>query len=277
MNNAGDKPVEAMAMNTNTKLVDVVKNKVDTLVTEGALHFPPNYSASNALYEAWLIIQDTKDKNGNSVLDVCTGASVVNAMLNTVIQGLSPKKRQIYYIPYGNQLQALRSYFGTIAVTKRLPGVKDVYAVIVYEKDVFEAHLEKDSWKIDKHESRIENADPDAIKAAYAVIEKEDGSQYIEIMNKKQIDASWNKSKTSKTVHKEFPDQMAKRTVINRACKMFANTSDDSDLLIGAFVDTGEPYDNTEVTVNRARDDKRLSALNAALLDNVLDESEDDA
>ena len=45
---------------------------------------------------------------------------------------------------------------------------------------------------------------------------------------------SWSKAKT-KNVQKDFPQEMAKRTVINRAAKAFINTSDDSDLLIEAI------------------------------------------
>ena len=73
------------------------------------------------------------------------------------------------------------------------------------------------------------------------------------------------KSRSSKqTVHKEFPDQMAKRTVINRACKMFFNTSDDSDLLIDSFNATGDVYDNEEniPDVVEKPADSRLQALN---------------
>ena len=63
-------------------------------------------------------------------------------------------------------------------------------------------------------------------------------------MTKKQIDKSWSKAKT-KNVQIDFPDQMAMRTVINRAAKIFVNTSDDSDLFAGAINNTiAEEYDN---------------------------------
>ena len=63
-------------------------------------------------------------------------------------------------------------------------------------------------------------------------------------MTKKQIDKSWSKAKT-KNVQIDFPDQMAMRTVINRAAKMFINTSNDSDLFAGAINSTiADEYDN---------------------------------
>jgi recombination protein RecT len=65
-------------------------------------------------------------------------------------------------------------------------------------------------------------------------------------MNKQQIDKAWSKSKTGASVAKEFPEDMCKRTVINRAAKHFVNTSDDSDLLIDAFYkSSGAEFDDT--------------------------------
>lgn len=46
-------------------------------------------------------------------------------------------------------------------------------------------------------------------------------------------------------VQQNFGQEMAKRTVLNRAAKMFINTSDDSDLLSGAINQTTEnEYDD---------------------------------
>ena len=46
-------------------------------------------------------------------------------------------------------------------------------------------------------------------------------------------------------MQKDVSQEMAKLTVLNRAAKMFINTSDDSDLLTGAINDTTEnEYDD---------------------------------
>src|SRR5690625_7696181 len=69
-------------------------------------------------------------------------------------------------------------------------------------------------------------------------------------MTRKEIDASWGQSKTGQAVHKKFPQEMAKRTVINRAAKAFINTSDDSDLLVDAINrSTENEYDNERIDV----------------------------
>lgn len=247
------------------EMVDSVQHKIDELAQSNGLNFPKNYSAANALRSAWLMIQQTKDMNNRPALEVCTRESIANAMLNTVVMGLNPGKKQVYYIVYGNKLEAQRSYFGTMAVTKRVHGVGDIWADVVYDGDTFKIDKHRGGWEILTHESDFMNIDPEKIVAAYCTIEMEDGRTYTEVMNMAQIQKSWSKSRSSKqTVHKEFPDQMAKRTVINRACKMFFNTSDDSDLLIDAFNATGDVYDNEEniPDVVEKPADSRLQALN---------------
>lgn len=240
-------------------IIDLVEAKVKEFQTTGELSFPPSYSPSNALKSAWLIIQETQDRDKKPALSVCTRESVANALLDTVIQGLSPAKKQVYYIVYGNKLTAMRSYFGTIAVTKRLSGVEDVFAQVIYKGDDFEYTIDRGSKKILKHEQKLENIDPQNIVGAYCTIyyraTTADGvpeiREYTEIMSKAQIETAWKKSKTGGSVQKEFPEEMAKRTVINRTCKMFANTSDDSDLLIESFNRTAGGDFDKESTVEQ--------------------------
>ena len=255
-----------MTAHTESKeMIDSVLFKVNKMEREGNISFPPRYNPGNALRSAWLQIQEAKDMNNRPALEVCTKESVANALLNTVIQGLSPAKNQVYYIVYGNQLQAQRSYFGTMAATKRIPGVLDVWADVVYEGDQFQAKKVHGGWQVIQHESAPENIDPQKIRYAYAVVELEDEEPFTEIMTWAQIQQSWAKSRSkAQTVHKEFPDQMAKRTVINRACKMFFNTSDDSDHLIEAFNATGDriEVDSREVALEEK---KKLNALNDEL------------
>ena len=77
-------------------------------------------------------------------------------------------------------------------------------------------------------------------------------------MTKKQIKVSWNQSKTH-DVQNKFGSEMAKRTVLNRAAKMFINTSDDSDhLLTGAINDTtSNEYDDERRDVTPVEDEKQ--------------------
>lgn len=234
-------------------IADIVLNRVKDLQKDGGLHSPANYSCSNALKSAWLILQDTLDKDKKPVLQTCTQLSIMNSLLDMVIQGLSPVKKQCYFIAYGNVLKLSRSYMGTVAVTKRLKGIKDVKAYCIYEGDEFEQEYDLDTatLKITKFNPKFENIDITKIKGAFAVVVGENGPIHTEVMNITQIRMAWSKSKTGGQVHKDFAEEMAKKSVINRACKMFANTSDDSDVLIEAFNNSDEKtYDENDLVGN---------------------------
>lgn len=235
-------------------ITEEVLTKINYFKTKNELITPPGYVPENALKSAYLMLQETVDKDKRSVLQTCSKASIANTLLDMVIQGLSPAKKQCYFVAYGGRLQLMRSYMGTVAVTKRLKRVKDVKAFCIYEGDEFETEFDINSAtiKISKFNPKFENVDITKIKGAFAVILGEEGILHTEIMNMNQIRNSWNQgyAKGSSGAHKNFTDEMSKKTVINRACKMFANTSDDSDLLIEAFNNSDRELEEKEVIEN---------------------------
>ena len=134
-----------------------------------------------------------------------------------------------------------RSYFGTVAALKRLTNVSKVKAEVIHEGDVFEIGSNEDmEMVVTKFEPKFENIDKPII-GAFAMIKLEDGSVSYTVMTKAEIDKSWQQSRNKNNkVQQNFGQEMAKRTVLNRAAKMFINTSDDSDLLTGAINNTTE-------------------------------------
>lgn len=216
-------------------ITDQVTTKVAAMQREG-LALPSNYSPANALKSAFFAMTNAP---GGNLLEKCSKESIANALLDMTIQGLSPAKTQCYFIPYGQTLKLTRSYFGTMAVVKRLKGVKNIWANVIYEGDTFDIEIDAQGHeRLVKHDTSFLNRD-NAIIGVYAIIEKDDGEQFLTTMTRKEIDKAWSKAKT-KNVQNDFPQEMAKRTVINRAAKAFINTSDDSDLLIEAIRSTTE-------------------------------------
>lgn len=215
-------------------ITDNVLNRINNMQSEGSLQVPDNYSPENALKSAYLKLLEVKTKKGDPVLQACTQESIANSLLEMVVQGLNPMKNQGYFIPYGNQLTFTRSYLGTIAITKRLPGVEDVKGYALYKDDIFETEFDlfSGSLKVKKYTPNIKNRNPKDLIGAFALIIGEEDILHMEYMDMDQIRAAWNMGamKGNSGAHKQFPDQMAIRTVINRACKMYANTSDDSDI-----------------------------------------------
>lgn len=225
-------------------ITDVVNKKIESLQSEG-LALPQNYSHSNALKSAFFKLQETVDRSGKPALEVCTKESIANALLDMVVQGLSPAKTQCYFIVYGTKLQLNRSYFGTQAVLKRLSNVKDIWANVIFEGDDFVYEIDHGRDKLVSHGTKFENRD-NKILGAYAVIKTTEDEELLTVMTRKEIETAWSQGKT-KNVQEKFPTEMAKRTVINRAAKAFINTSDDSDLLVESINNTTEnEYDNQE-------------------------------
>ena len=207
---------------------DTIIKRVGQLQQEDGLKLPSNYNVGNALKMAWLKLKQVTDKDKKHV---CTKESVANALLDMVIQGLSPAKSQCYFIIRGTELTLMRSYFGTVAVMKRLSGIEDVFAQVIYKDDIFEYQISGGNLVVTKHEQKLQNIDMQKIIGAYSVIVK-NGQPRCEIMTWEQIQTAWKKTSNGGSVQREYPDQMAKRTVINRGAKMYVNTSDDEDILI---------------------------------------------
>lgn len=201
---------------------------------------PPNYSLGNTLSNAYY---ELKNSSSGNLLSQCTDESIYISLLDMVAQGLSPAKKQCYFIKYGDKVQLRRSYFGTMKVVKELNEVKDIWAGVIFEGDVFKSEIVNGRRRFVSHESDWENQD-NPIKGAYCIIKDINNEEYLTIMTKKQIDKAWSKAKT-KNVQVDFPDQMAMRTVINRAAKSFINTSNDSSYFVEALNRTTEnEYDN---------------------------------
>lgn len=247
-NKSGAQPAPAQQPQQNVPVVlkdvvDSVLAKITKFEETGELKLPANYSAANALKSAWLILQETKDRSDRPALVVCTKQSIANALLDMVVQGLSPMKKQCYFIVYGNKLTLQRSYLGTLAIAKRVGGVLTAVANCVYEGDgfIFSVDPQTGLKKIVKHEQTLETLDANKVKGAYAILVTDDGRVIVEIMNITQIKQAWMQGATKggSPAHKNFGDEMAKKTVIGRACKLLIGMSDDSALF-------DEP-DDTEV------------------------------
>ena len=213
-------------------IVDSVQKRIAEMQNSGSIELPNNYSVGNALKSAYLILQETQTKDKKPVLQACTQESIANSLLDMATQGLNPSKGQCYFIAYGNKLTMSRSYLGTIALTKRIKGVKDVKGYAVYKDDKFELGFDilAGKQKILEFCPSL-NRDSKNLIGAFALILGENEILHTEYMDINQIHNAWNRGnmKGNSGAHKNFADQMAIKTVINRACKFYVSTSDDSD------------------------------------------------
>lgn len=204
--------------------------KIEAFQKSGELTLPKDYNPENALKSAYIILSDPK----NNILEKCTKPSIAEALLKMVVYGVSPIKKQCYFIPYGDKLECSISYAGNIVSAKRYGNLKSIKGNAIFEGDEFEFEVDSQTGrrKVIKHKQTLESVGSNRLKGAYAVYELNDGTIDVEVMNINQIRAAWAQggSKGNSPAHKNFEDQMGIKTVINRACKLLISSSDDSVL-----------------------------------------------
>ncbi|OYD41133.1 RecT family recombinase [Sphingobacterium cellulitidis] len=225
---------QSVAVVEEKNITTQVLNKINAFQSSGEIRIPKDYSPENALKSAWLILQDTKDRNNNPVLQSCTKESIANSLLKMVVWGLSPLKKQGDFIAYGQNLDFSPEYTGNLVLAKRYGGLINHSQKAIFKGDEFEFETDLEfpyRTRIVKHKRTLESMGGEVIGAWFAY-ELSDGTKDVEIMNMAQIRAAWNQGqmKGNSGAHKNFTDQMAIKTVINRGCKLIIRGSDDSVL-----------------------------------------------
>ena len=233
-----EKKDEKTSIQKFENISEQVLSRIEQFQKDGSMILPKNYSVENHMKSAWLALQEVEDKEHHKALQICTKESIANSLLDMVLQGLSVSKKQGYFIVYGNKLIFQRSYFGTIALAKRAGGmVSEPVANVIYDGDDFQYEIDPKTAKVAiiKHSQKLENIDNSKIKGAYALVTLADGTTQVTIMSIQQIRAAWGQGATkgNSPAHKNFAEEMAKKTVIGRACKAIINSSDDAWLYDG--------------------------------------------
>lgn len=215
-------------------ITDTVFNTLSVYQQQGTVSFPQNYSVGNALKAAYLIYQNDKK------LQACTNASVANALLDMCIGGLNPSKNQCYFVPMGDQCTLMTSYFGKQTMVKRIKGVIDVRADVIYKNTGYELTVDdygNDDIKIISP-CPLEERKSENIIGSWAKIildpEVWGVDTYTAIMTLEDVQNAWSMGSAygKSKAHQKFMGEMAKKSAINRCIKNFINTRDDQDILI---------------------------------------------
>lgn len=233
----------------NNSFIDGLTQQLNEKCKYG-LTFPEDYNVANALMGAYLVLKETNDKNGKPILETCSQPSIANSLMDMATLGLSVQKKQGYFIAYGGKCQFQKSYFGNITIARRY-GLKSINAEVVYADDDFAYHIDDGVKVLDKHVQKLENIDNTKIIGAYAVVTMMDGTKMLEVMNMAQIKQAWQQGygyKEGSGTHSKFTDQMAKKTVINRALKGIINTH--GDVFVQEADEHTEDIDQAEAIVS---------------------------
>ena len=219
--------------NQERNITDGVLTRVNQLTNKKELVLPQNYSPENALKFAFL------DLKANNLLNTDKDA-LANALLNMVVQGLSPQKKQCYFINYGGKVNLMRSYHGDRAVAKLSGLVKDIQAYVIYEGDEVNITYDAETNYMQvEHKTNFKNWN-NKIVGAYAVAVMPDDSKRYDLMTIERIRKSWNMSsnKQNNKLQNDFGDEGCKRTVTRHLVKNLFNQSTDESLLVNSIAET---------------------------------------
>lgn len=227
VNNA---PAQSQAQPQTTSVV-ISKAAADAqsymkqMTEKGGLVVPENYSVINAITGATFKLQEINNgkSGGYKTLEdgICTQVSIATALKSMLTKGEDIAQGHGYFIIRGKQLCYDESYLGCLHRVYRDTNVTKVNAQIIYADDDFSFTSDNGNYRILRHESKLANIDLTKIVGAYAVVMSGDKVKHVEIMTMDMIRKAWAMSQNSNgKIFTDYPDQMAKRTVIKRACKI---------------------------------------------------------
>lgn len=258
---AGKEIVQTDNTLVNNKFIDALSKQIEEKRKYG-MTFPKDYNPSTALTGAYLILKETCDRSGKSILDTCSQASIASALLQMVTLGLEAQSKQCYFIAYNGKCQLQKSYFGNVTIARRL-GLRTINADVIYDGDVFEYSKKDAVTYIDKHIQKFENIDSGKVIGAYAVATLEDGRKITEIMTVKQIKLAWGQKpggykETAWDTHVKFFEEMSKKTVSNRLLKRIVNTF--GNAYVNNTFDSVEEQENTDMIKAEAKEEIETNA-----------------
>lgn len=219
---------------------DVISNAI-TFAQQGfggkPITLPKGYDLSRAVKNFCFALPTVTN------IETATKESIYQAVHEYITKGYDIGKHQCALIVYkdkdnkGNytgtgQLTVQPEYFGQIARVKReRPDIKEISeGTVIYAGEKVALSIDSKGNQHIKHEQDF-GCWNNEIAGAYAIVTYENGDTHAEIMPMTEIKQAWAQSRNGDKVHKAFPSEMARKTVLNRLCKKLLNKSDDSAII----------------------------------------------
>ena len=156
-------------------------------------------------------LQDFAKKNGT--------AQIKAGLVKGAYLGLDFMNKEAYLVPYGSQLNFMKSYTGAVKLCKKysIRPIKDIYAKLVREGDEYGVEIINNEPKITFKPKPFNNG---KIQGAFAVACFTDGGIQYEEMSLEQLEKVRNCSKMKTgAVWTQWTDQMYLKSVLHRLCK----------------------------------------------------------
>lgn len=184
----------------------------------------------------------------------CTPESILRSVMDASALGLEPNTGLglAYLVPYKNnkagvwESQFIPSYKGLVDLARRSGNIISIEAHVVRKADKFECEFGLSPKLVHVPAFDVDDAGP--VRLVYAVARLADGGTQAEVMTMQEI----NKVRTCSRAGdfgpwKEWPEEMAKKTVVKRLCKMLPlSTELQSAIAADNAMETGESFINVD-------------------------------
>ena len=169
---------------------------------------------------------------------------IMAGLLKGAYLGLDFYSKECYLVPYGNDLNYQTDYRGAKKLAKKysIRPIKDIYAKLVHEGDLFEEKIVDGEQSFDFKPKPFNDG---KIIGAFAVVLYTDGGMAYDTMSLADLENTRKASKASNSpAWKNFTGEMYKKTVLHRLCKHieldFENPTQQNMFLSGMEIETDQ-------------------------------------
>ena len=224
--------VEKKENNSNFSIV--LADKLDSV--SDAL--PKDFNKARFVQNALALV------NENPIIAKYGQQKIMAGLLKGAYLGLDFYSKECYLVPYGNDLNYQTDYRGAKKLAKKysIRPIKDIYAKLVHEGDLFEEKIIGGEQSFDFKPKPFNDG---KIIGAFAVVLYTDGGMAYDTMSLADLENTRKASKASNSpAWKNFTGEMYKKTVLHRLCKHieldFENPTQQNMFLSGMEIETDQ-------------------------------------
>lgn len=213
-----------MAESKEVKPVEEVCRTLQNMEPKFKAALPPQMDPAKFVRVAMMAVQ-----NDPALIDKVSRQSLYNACLLAAQDGLLPDKREAALVIYGNEAKYMPMVGGILKKVRNSGELASIAANVVYKNEVDQKkfrywidtegeHLEHDPLMLGE-----EKGEPVGV---YAIAKTKDGSIYVEVMDKAQVEAVKKMAKTKTIWEGAFSQEMWRKTAIRRLSKRLPMSTD---------------------------------------------------
>ena len=231
-------------MAENTQIVEKKENKSNfSIVLADKLDsvsdaLPKDFNKARFVQNALALV------NENPNIAKYGQQKIMAGLLKGAYLGLDFYSKECYLVPYGNDLNYQTDYRGAKKLAKKysIRPIKDIYAKLVHEGDLFEEKIIGGEQSFDFKPKPFNDG---KIIGAFAVVLYKDGGMAYDTMSLADLENTRKASKASNSpAWKNFTGEMYKKTVLHRLCKHieldFENPTQQNMFLSGMEIETDQ-------------------------------------